>query len=522
MFRYFQKHAISVLGAIMLLIVNSVLQVFAATKMAELANCLIAKDLQKFLLILSLIFALWVTSFIISFFESYVEELATQNILTDIRDDIISSLISISQAEFKQKPIDYYESYLQNDVNLIQKEGLNTFFLVIRFVGNAVFALVALYFYSYLLFLTAALLVLLIILVPRLCKKYLTSGVDQLSNANEQFLKNTSSGLHGYETLYAFNALKEIKKMVATGSQVLKKANVKNTVIRSSTNIITGLINIGSQLLILGVTGILHFQGVLSAGAILATAELASKVFDSAGIVNRYFAQMLSTSSIFAKFDRLKQHGQKATRKTTSFPLATQFESLEFKNVSFAYPNSKKQLLHNFSFVFKKGNFYKLNGASGRGKSTLLKLATGQLKPDQGEILLNGVNLEQLSKQVINSFLVYLPQTVTIFPRSIDYNILLGRKFSKNKLKLVKKTFGIKNVWKYDSLSGGQQQRVAIARLLDTKGKLILFDESFSNIDLKTTQSLLRKLLSQTETVIIISHRNDKLADFSFKNLSLS
>ena len=143
------------------------------------------------------------------------------------------------------------------------------------------------------------------------------------------------------------------------------------------------MINIGSQLLILGITGILHFQGKISAGAILVTDELVTKAFDSAVIINRYFAQLLSTSSIFAKFDNLKEKSKNKVEKfdKTTFPL--DFRTLEFRNVSFAYPQAKEEILHNFSFTFKKGDFYKLNGVSGRGKSTLLKLITGQLKPSR-------------------------------------------------------------------------------------------------------------------------------------------
>lgn len=192
MSRYIKRHIISVASACLLLLFNSLLQVFAATKMAELANYLIAKNVKRFGQVLILIFVLWLISFIISFLENYVQENVTQDILSDIRKDIAASLITIPQSKFKQKPADYYESYLQNDVNLIQKEGVNTFFLIIRFSGNAIFSLIALYVYSYILFITAILLVALIVMVPRFLKRYLTTGVEEISRANEKFLKYSS------------------------------------------------------------------------------------------------------------------------------------------------------------------------------------------------------------------------------------------------------------------------------------------------------------------------------------------
>lgn len=310
--------------------------------------------------------------------------------------------------------------------------------------------------------------------------------------------------------------------MVSTGSQVLKRANIQNIIRRSFVDIVTGVINIGSQLLILGVTGVLHFQGVISAGAILATAELATKVFDSAGIINRNFAQLLSTSSIFAKFEALRSQVETQPKRFNRSVFPMKFHSLEFKNVTFSYPKAKKKILDNFSYIFTSGNFYKLNGISGRGKSTLLKLATCQIEPNEGEILLNGVNVSQIPQNIINSIIIYVPQTITIFPRSIDYNILLGRDFNSKQLENVKKSFGISNQWRSDSLSGGQQQRVALARLVDTENQLVLLDESFSNLDLKTTQELMSKLLQRINSVIMISHRNDEISGYTFKNLSLN
>lgn len=153
--KYLKQHLFSVGCACLLLLTNSFLQVFAATKMADLANALIAKNINLFGQLLMLIFLLWFISFIISFFESYIEESATQDILTDIRNDIATALTEMPESDFQNNPVDYYESYLQNDVNLIQREGVNTFFRIVRFSGNAIFALIALYLYSPILFITA-------------------------------------------------------------------------------------------------------------------------------------------------------------------------------------------------------------------------------------------------------------------------------------------------------------------------------------------------------------------------------
>lgn len=192
---YFKKHLGEVLLASFLLLSNSVLQVYAATKMAQLANYLIERKLLYFSKTLLIIFTLWFSTFIISLLESYVQETVTQNMLTDIRAEITNNIIGLTQSEFKSKPVDYYESYLQNDTNMIQKEGIETFFLIIRFSGNALFSLIALYAYNISLFIAAIILVTIMTIVPKICKNYLANGIKGVSEANEKFLKITSSGL---------------------------------------------------------------------------------------------------------------------------------------------------------------------------------------------------------------------------------------------------------------------------------------------------------------------------------------
>ncbi|WEV44110.1 ABC transporter ATP-binding protein [Lactobacillus sp. ESL0684] len=519
MFKYLKQHFLLVALVSILLLSNSFLQVYAATQMAQLANFLIARKFTAFMTTLAFIFGIWLITFVLTFIEGYLQELVTQQIVTSIRTDLVDSLSHLSTLEFQQKSVDYYESWLQNDVNLIRQQGINSLFVIIRFSGNAIFALGALLNYSYLLFSIALILLILIIAVPKLVKPFLTKGASEISAANEKFLQVTSSALHGYETLSAFNALKELVHLTKVGSQFVKRANVHNACRQGEVGLVTGMINIGSQLVVLGVTGYLHFQGVVSAGAILATAELATKVFDSAGIINNNFAKMMSVTELFAKFKQIDAQTDN-NEQQISLP-NDQFESLEFRNVSFSYPNTKTDIIDNFSYKFTAGETYQLTGVSGRGKTTLFRLATKQLLPQSGQILLNGIDLCQLSREQINRIIVAVPQNITIFPESLDYNVTLGRELKTQALAKTKQTFGVNDNWQVESLSGGERQRLALARLVAVKDKLVLLDESFSSVDLPTSKVLLEAVLKQTDSVILISHRQAEVAGLKLHTVSL-
>lgn len=95
----------------------------------------------------------------------------------------------------------------------------------------------------------------------------------------------------------------------------------------------------------------------------------------------------------------------------------------------------------------------------------------------------------------------------------------MGRSISVQSLNNIKELYNIKDSW---HLSGGEKQRIALARMLDPKNKLILLDESFSNLDLNSAKEILNKMLKELETVIIVSHRSEEINIEGFESLNLN
>ncbi|KAB1439917.1 ABC transporter ATP-binding protein [Candidatus Galacturonibacter soehngenii] len=191
---------------------------------------------------------------------------------------------------------------------------------------------------------------------------------------------------------------------------------------------------------------------------------------------------------------------------------------LEFKNVSFAYPDAKENVLSNISFVTQKGETTAIIGSTGSGKSTLVNLIPRFFDVTKGEILVNGINVKDYTQHDLHDKIGYVPQKGVLFSGTIDSNIRYGcEEMSKDKVEKAATIaqaidFISEKPEKFDSeiaqggsnVSGGQKQRLSIARAIAKQPEIFIFDDSFSALDYKTDVTLRKALKSETKDAITI------------------
>lgn len=210
---------------------------------------------------------------------------------------------------------------------------------------------------------------------------------------------------------------------------------------------------------------------------------------------------------------------------------------IEVKNVSFKY--DKEYILKNVNFDVNKGDFIGIIGANGTGKSTLIKLILGILKPDLGEVKINGVNPDKIKS--INS-IGYVPQVGLSrgidFPATVTEIVMMNMYkeiglFRFPKKAHIKKAKDILNIVgmsdfhnkRFCDLSGGQQQRVVIAKAMVNNPEILVLDEPTAGIDNKSEivlYELLDKLHSERKiTIVMISHDLEKIKKHSNKLIEI-
>ena len=200
--------------------------------------------------------------------------------------------------------------------------------------------------------------------------------------------------------------------------------------------------------------------------------------------------------------------------------------TVEFKNVSFKYPEADEYVLKDISFKVNKGETIAFIGSTGSGKSTLINLVPRFYDVTEGEVLVDGMNVREYKLEKLHNKLGYVPQKAVMFTGTVYDNVSYGDngkgKVELNKVKeAVKvaqgKDFVEKMDGKYDAhisrggtnVSGGQKQRLAIARAIARDPEIYIFDDSFSALDYKTDAILRKELRKYTKdaTCMIVAQR---------------
>ena len=200
--------------------------------------------------------------------------------------------------------------------------------------------------------------------------------------------------------------------------------------------------------------------------------------------------------------------------------------TVEFKNVSFKYPDADEYIIENISFTAKEGETVAFIGSTGSGKSTLINLIPRFYDVTDGEILINGINVKDYKEEYLNNIVGYVPQKAVMFSGTVQSNITYGKSIiGKPDKKKIDDALKVSQAYEFVSkldkkenshiaqggtnVSGGQKQRLSIARTIARNPEIYIFDDSFSALDYKTDSVLRKELKRYTKnaTSLIVAQR---------------
>ena len=199
---------------------------------------------------------------------------------------------------------------------------------------------------------------------------------------------------------------------------------------------------------------------------------------------------------------------------------------VEFRNVSFKYPDASEYVLEDVSFTAHKGETVAFIGSTGSGKSTLINLVPRFYDATEGEVLIDGVNVRDYTQEALHDKFGYVPQRAVMFSGTVKSNVAFGdngrdsytEEDVKNAIEIAQSSDFVENIpGQLDgkvaqggtNLSGGQKQRLSIARAVCRKPEIYIFDDSFSALDYKTDKVLRSALKEKTDgtTSLIVAQR---------------
>ena len=399
----------------------------------------------------------------------------------------------------------------------------NFFIDILPLFSNAIIALVIMYWQNIYVGLVSTIVVPIYFYVSSLQAKRLSGVRRTLRNQREQ----KTSGL-----LNLISSIMVIKSFVREKFEGKKQYDLQMQLMESQlytrrTNFIydglkTFIEQFGVVLIIL-LTVYLVLDQQMTIGAIMLHIMLFNNVSSPIRQLHRIYDDM-NDAFIYAEgyFDILN-----ADEETE--PNGTLIENningtFELKNVDFTYPNGTKAL-HNVSMLIENGKTTALVGLSGAGKSTVINLLCKFYLPDSGDILLDGINLNQYENSFLRDDIGLVLQKNHIFQGSIEDNIRYGNmnatfleiETAAKKAYLHDQILDLPDKYLHDAtqLSGGQQQRIAIARLFLKDPPIIFLDEPTASLDAIATEQIKNSLdaIKEGRTVIIISHSLSQILD---------
>ena len=441
---------------------------------------------------------------------SKVEELSTN----EIKAFSTSSLITRTTNDITQ-----VEMLIGMGLQLLVKAPITAVWAITKIVNKS---------WQWSLVTTIAVLILLsiittliIVVMPKF--KVVQKLIDKINNI-------TRENLNGLRVIHAFNAEKYQEDKFAEVNDKLTNQQLFNQKAFS-------IMSPAMYLIMNSLTMIIYFIGAYLIDAALMVDKL--QVFSDMVIFSSYAMQVIMSFLMLAMIFMILPRASVSANRinevletkvsvidgTIDKDITNEVGTIEFKNVSFKYPDAEEYLLKDISFKVNKGETIAFIGSTGSGKSTLINLIPRFYDATEGTVLVDGIDVKEYKQSYLFNKLGYVPQKAVIFSGSVIENVDYGESKEPKSDTLIKEAIEVAQakefVEKMDkgyktnlagrgtNISGGQKQRIAIARAIARKPEIYIFDDSFSALDYKT-DSILRKALkkyTKDATCVIVAQR---------------
>ena len=357
--------------------------------------------------------------------------------------------------------------------------------------------------------------VLFIIAMPKF--KKLQDLTDKLNEVSREILT-------GKSVIRAFNTEEKEEKRFDNANVDLTKSNIfVNRTMSIMMPMLMFIMN-GISILIIWVGGHNIDQGIMQVGDMLAFIQYTMQIVMSFLMISM-ISVMLPRASVSANriMKVLETEPDIKDKETTKKLDSSKKGLVQFKNVSFRYPDADTELLEDINFTAESGKTTAIIGSTGSGKSTIVNLIPRFYDVTGGELLVDGVNVKDLSQKELRDVIGFIPQKGILFSGTIESNIKYSNpNMSDQKMQeaaeiaqAIEFIDGKEDKYKSEiaqggsNVSGGQKQRLSIARAIAKDPEIFVFDDSFSALDFKTDAALREALAKRTQnkTCIIVAQR---------------
>ncbi len=440
----------------------------------------------------------------------------------DVRMDATRNLVKMEVSYYDLRQTGALMSILSSDVNQLEDVISDSSTSIIRLVITTLTAFVILYIMSWkLVIVLFGPLLLIFPLVwwfsTRVQRKYRKQR-ESTGDINS-ILENLISGI---SVVQSYNAQKYEVDRVNHESETYRNQAIGASAVRN--RFIPGLYIVAGLAFgtLVSVGGYLVENGEISVGNfvtfLLISTRMTFPLFIFGVLLNQLQRGEAAARRVFAISDLEPTIVDNSNSKELIGPI----NSIEFKNVFFTYPETETVVLNGISFKLNRGDFLGIMGHTGAGKSTILKLLLRFYEPNDGEIFINGENIQSFTLDSIRNKLGFVSQDPFLFYGTIEENVVYARECSKEDVERALELAGALEFINLQEeglqtkvggrgvkLSGGQKSRVSLARALLKNPSLLILDEASSALDAETEKRIQQNLLDSggDRMTIAVAHR---------------
>ena len=436
---------------------------------------------------------------------------------------VFEKLLHLKKSYFEDKNSAEILSFLQMDVSQVSSITDRFTVLSVSYVFRIISGLIGLFLISWKLALIVLCMVPVKFLLVRHLSKRQEEAMDEMIENSRDFSRWFGDDLNGVDEIKLWDLFQSRDKVFREKQEKVLGVQKKSTMIGGWNTFWEVLLEWGVTILLYLLGGWLICTGTLTIGAVFAFVSYSSYVTGPvSALINlkMYFARIFPSARRLFRFLDMETEPDHGTKELTRRP-----PKLEFRNVEFRYEEARP-ILQGINFSVEPGEKVAIIGQNGSGKSTILNLLLRFYEPGSGEILADGVAVNEISLEEYRNLFSVVSQEPYLFLGNILENVDLQGDASQEKLENALKASGVESYLPRmpqgkqtqigrngARLSGGEKQKLAVARAILKDAPVVILDEATSGFDVESDAYLHDVILNQMQgkTVIMITHHYHNL-----------